>query len=373
MATKPFLSQIAVPVGTTTGDVYYPQTSLLMHFNGTNGSTTMTDNSKNNYSFTATNGAAISTAQSKFGDASVFLDGTNDYIINNNANSNWAFLHNNTTFTLELWFYTSVTTAQTLISTDAATATIGFNLGLSSVNSRDIDFSIYRGVGGSFLSATSLGSVWSVNTWNHLAVVLNKSTQTLKIYLNGTEVATTSTSSFSFSSSDPSYALAIGRYQFSTPAGYYTGYIDELRITNGVARYTSNFTPPTTQFLDSAGDANSNVVVNSTATGFAIGTGGINGAQLAKAWVNFNGTSTVAIRDSYNVSSITDNAVGQYYVNFSTPMNNTNYSVVGCNATSISNFAFTGAAPDTINRCFIGIYGTAFSDKPYVQALVFSN
>ena len=48
MATKPFLSQIAVPVGTTTGDVYYPQTSLLMHFNGTNGSTTMTDNSKNN-------------------------------------------------------------------------------------------------------------------------------------------------------------------------------------------------------------------------------------------------------------------------------------------------------------------------------------
>ena len=56
MATKPFLSQIAVPVGTTTGDVYYPQTSLLMHFNGTNGSTTMTDSSKNNASVTATNG-----------------------------------------------------------------------------------------------------------------------------------------------------------------------------------------------------------------------------------------------------------------------------------------------------------------------------
>ena len=329
MATKPFLSQIAVPVGTTTGDVYYPQTSLLMHFNGTNGSTTMTDNSKNNYSFTATNGAAISTAQNKFGGSSMFFDGTNDYVINNNANSTWAFLHNNTTFTLELWFYTSVTTTQTLISTNAASATIGIDLSLSNINSRDISLSIYRGVGGSYLSATSLGSVWSTNTWNHLAVVLDKSVSTLKIYLNGTQVATTSTSAFSFSSSDPSYALAIGRYQFSSPAGYYNGYIDELRITNGIARYTSNFTPPTEQFLDSAGDANSSVVVNSTATGFAIGTGGINGAQLAKAWVNFNGTGTVAIRDSYNVSSITDNGTGDFTINYGTALNNSNYAISG--------------------------------------------
>jgi hypothetical protein len=80
MATKPFLSQIAVPVGTTTGDVYYPQTSLLMHFNGTNGSTTMTDNSKNNFVLTAINGASLSSGQSKFGGTSLALDGTNDYV-----------------------------------------------------------------------------------------------------------------------------------------------------------------------------------------------------------------------------------------------------------------------------------------------------
>jgi hypothetical protein len=46
-----------------------------------------------------------------------------------------------------------------------------------------------------------------------------------------------------------------------------------------------------------------------------------------KAWVNFNGTGTVAIRDSMNVSSITDNAVGNYTVNFTTAMSNTDYSV----------------------------------------------
>lgn len=48
----------------------------------------------------------------------------------------------------------------------------------------------------------------------------------------------------------------------------------------------------------------------------------------AKAWVNFNGTGTVAIREAYNVSSISDNAVGQYYVNFTTVMPDTNYCAV---------------------------------------------
>ena len=47
------------------------------------------------------------------------------------------------------------------------------------------------------------------------------------------------------------------------------------------------------------------------------------------AWVNFNGTGTVAIRDSLNVSSITDNGTGKYTVNFEQNMNDTNYSVTG--------------------------------------------
>lgn len=49
-------------------------------------------------------------------------------------------------------------------------------------------------------------------------------------------------------------------------------------------------------------------------------------AQVCKAWVNFNGTGTIAIRDQYNVSSITDNGVGDYTVNFTSAMSNANYS-----------------------------------------------
>ena len=51
----------------------------------------------------------------------------------------------------------------------------------------------------------------------------------------------------------------------------------------------------------------------------------VTGQQACKAWVNFNGTGTVAIRGSYNVSSITDNGSGDYTVNFTTAMPDANY------------------------------------------------
>ena len=53
-----------------------------------------------------------------------------------------------------------------------------------------------------------------------------------------------------------------------------------------------------------------------------------NSSQICKAWVNFNGTGTVAIRDSFNVSSITDNGTGVYTINYSTTMSNSNYATV---------------------------------------------
>ena len=52
------------------------------------------------------------------------------------------------------------------------------------------------------------------------------------------------------------------------------------------------------------------------------------GGNACKAWVNFNGTGTVAIRASFNVSSITDNGVGDYTVNFTSALADANYSAI---------------------------------------------
>lgn len=78
--------------------------------------------------------------------------------------------------------------------------------------------------------------------------------------------------------------------------------------------------------------------------------------QFAKAWVSFNGTGTVAIRDDFNVSSITDNGTGDYTVNLTTAMANTNYVV--CGSAGINN---TGNFWQTV-------YVNTQTNSPYAQA-----
>lgn len=72
-------------------------------------------------------------------------------------------------------------------------------------------------------------------------------------------------------------------------------------------------------------------IVSQTLSNGTVSTSTANCIQgSAKAWVNFDGTGTPAIRGSFNVSSITDNGTGDYTVNFTTALPNTNYSVAGC-------------------------------------------
>lgn len=90
---------------------------------------------------------------------------------------------------------------------------------------------------------------------------------------------------------------------------------------------------------------------------------------LAKAWVNFNGSGTVAIRASGNVSSITDNGTGDYTVNFTTAMPDANYSA-NVTAIPVSNGAtvtFAGIATynsspaQTVSAVRVGNYGSGGS------------
>jgi hypothetical protein len=89
--------------------------------------------------------------------------------------------------------------------------------------------------------------------------------------------------------------------------------------------------------------ANGDVWLNSTTNNLiARINGGNQQLNAVKAWVNFNGTGTVAIRSSFNVSSITDNAVGNYTVNFTNAFANTNYSVIGMSKLLAGTSTFVG-------------------------------
>jgi len=99
--------------------------------------------------------------------------------------------------------------------------------------------------------------------------------------------------------------------------------------------------------------------------------------QLCKAWVNFNGTSTVAIRASYNVSSITDNGTGDYTVNFTTALADANYATVGTgsheSATTSDMRVVYGTVRTASSARFITVYanGTASYDIPGIHVAIF--
>lgn len=133
------------------------------------------------------------------------------------------------------------------------------------------------------------------------------------------------------------------------------------------------------------GTANVDVIQSST-SGTPVKFNDGNGTQvgtLCRAWVNFNGTGTVAIRSSFNVSSITDNGTGAYTVNLTNALPDANYSVsgsVGDNTGGASGCWFTTGfnvnsfnANQTTGSFRIQVYfsTTQVTDVPIISASVF--
>jgi hypothetical protein len=109
---------------------------------------------------------------------------------------------------------------------------------------------------------------------------------------------------------------------------------------------------------------------------FNSGYGSVATAYGCRAWVNFNGTSTVAIRASGNVTSITDNGTGDYTINFTNALPDANYSIVGtADTTSFINrsVAIWSGTNQTASLVRVGTLSTGGSgfDANYVSVAVF--
>lgn len=299
------------------GDVYFPQTELLLPFDGANGATTTSDLSNSNHSVTFNGNAQISTAQSKFGSSSLYLDGSGDYVEMNSVASRLSEL---SAFTIEGWFKLPNSSDTGILW--AINSYGGGNILWLNV-SADSTIKFHGGGSSSSLSISPVNM--RDGNWHHVAVTFDGTDYDL--YVDGNRYYQNFTQSTALSSNDK---IQIGmEYDGGSKGDYLQLYCNDFRISS-IRRYTDpTYTVPTAAFLTSAGDVNKQILINSTADGVAIGTGGINQARIAKAWVHFNGSGTVAINDSYNTSSITDRGTGLYKVNFSTAMSNTSYTASG--------------------------------------------
>lgn len=227
----------------TSGDSSFSSVSLLMHFDGSNGSTIFTNSGNAELTISAEGSPVLSTSQQKFGTASLSLDGGSDVKINDNS----ALDLSSGDSTVECWFYPTTVDSDTRSIIDKRRFGWGTDYNIAFTNTQ-MKIGYSNGNGNDFSGSPT------VNTWNHVALV--QSGSSLKLYLNGTSVGTASGVINTNSSDRP---LRIGARDGG--AEYFSGYIDEVRITKGVARYTANFTPSASAFPDSAGTLPSNPTV----------------------------------------------------------------------------------------------------------------
>ncbi|HKZ38260.1 MAG TPA: LamG domain-containing protein, partial [Chryseolinea sp.] len=217
----------------------------MLHFNGVNGSIHFIDSANSGHSFTAGGTAHVDTAQSKFGGASLFLDGKSG-CLSSADHSDWEFKDGD--FTIDFWVrFNSVIEPQGIIGqwdkwNDQASWLISLQTSTS--------LAFYYTFDGITEKTASVFWTPSIKTWYHISVIRNQ--KDLKIFINGTQAGETYKigKDAIFNSTSQ---LFIGAAQSGditgSPLNFVNGWVDEVRILKGKAYYTSNFTTPSTPYV----------------------------------------------------------------------------------------------------------------------------
>jgi hypothetical protein len=274
----------AAPVSIVSANWYgaenpnYPNTSLLLHFDGDNEGTDVADNSLFARSGTCGGNAQISTAQSKFGGSSLLCDGTGDSVsFANDAGFN---ILSGGDYGISAQIYMNA-----LPDANGA-AVVALD-----TNNTGVILRITQGGTGIQLVYPNLQAVtYSVelaaSTWHHICAA--RSGTQHYIGANGTVGAV----SLANRTTDAGAGCRIGASNHDTIKSFFNGHIDEVEILNGDAGYTADYTPPTSAHADSA-DSIVGTIVNTSGVSelLAIATNAATGACLGS--VVFTGTAFI--------------------------------------------------------------------------------
>lgn len=233
---KTLLRPVNLPIAPVGPDPFINNVSLLLHMDGANESTNFIDSSINNFSVSRFGNTQILQSIKKFGSGAGYFDGIGDYLdlpVN-------AIQFNSDDFTIEFWINPTRAGSHTCIA----------NWNCSNLTT--IFFAVDTSAGAVvYLNGTGpyiVGGTIAANQWQHVALVRQGSN--MRAYINGVQAGST----YNIGNTPINTIvdnIRIGRdtasFNCNAPL---EGYIDELRITKGVARYTSNFTPPGSAFPD---------------------------------------------------------------------------------------------------------------------------
>ncbi len=220
-------------------DPNFASVVALLHMDGTDASTTFTD--VKGKTFTASGNAQIDTAQAKFGVSSGLFDGTGDYVSSADS-ADWEFGSGD--FTIELFVrFNSTSGNATLLGKLDSAATDYMSFGISRSTTSLLFYATSTGASFDIANGVSFATGLTTGVWYHVAI--NRTGTAWRGYIDGvgTSIATSSAAIV-----NSSYSLRLGG---PSDSALHNGWIDEVRLTKGVGRYPSNFTPPTAAFPNS--------------------------------------------------------------------------------------------------------------------------
>ena len=212
------------------------QTVALFHFDGIATPTVLTDSSGTSKVTTITGNPVISTAQSKFGGASLYVDG------NSSAHTNYVTVDGGNDFnlpgdfTLDFWFYPVAypnTWGGIVGIVDPPDANFANHLVALSWNSSGAQLH--------FMVLSSSTVAPTPNAWHHVAIT--RAGTTFRAFFDGTVVYTNPSSSVTFYG-----LLTFSNWSSNGDNGDFNGFIDEVRVVKGTAVWTGDFTPPTAPY-----------------------------------------------------------------------------------------------------------------------------
>jgi hypothetical protein len=263
--------------------------------------------------WTAINGATISSAQAKIGSSALYLNGTNQYLSTPNSTD---FDFGSGDFTIDWWEYRETLSGNNrpvFVRDGSNTSYQAYLIGDGDYHGTDISCSFSSGTSSWNIGALSLGTA-ILNAWTHYAVV-RKGT-TFYGFQNGVLKHTlTSAASLAASNGNP----AIGKY--ASGQNQFSGYIDEFRVSKGIARWTSDFSPSVSTPINltaTAGDSQVTLAWDtvSSATGYNVKRSTAAGGPYTTVGSNVSGTS-------YIDSAVVDGTTYYYVV---TALNGTSES-----------------------------------------------
>jgi hypothetical protein len=212
-------------------DYDWSKTVMLLEGEGTNGSVTIRDSSSTARTMSVGGNAQVSTAQFKYGSASILFDGSGDYVFQTGTASTYALGTGD--FTIEAWVYANNFTSGKILYDSRPTGTTGVYPTLFVSSTGVVQF---------YVSETLRidGSAISTSTWTHIAV--SRSGTSTKLFINGTQSGSTYTDTNNYLNGTSRPTIGASGYNL---ANSWNGNVDGIRVTKGLARYTANFTAPT--------------------------------------------------------------------------------------------------------------------------------